>query len=737
MNNDKQHVLALKGCAPAPLMTYLKALGVFRIIAEQKDPQATCWWEEGRFMISSSLSKEELVHFFMNDYSPAPVLAPWNGSSGFHPGDNTKILEAFSASEHERFSPYKKAITEVWQAFKDLGLAGKDKKTFKAEMVRKKSDLLRYLRNTMSEEALAWLDAAFLLTTDNPKYPPLLGTGGNDGRLDFTTNFMQRIDALFCIATGEALPDATEFLDHALFDTTVYGMYKKAIGQFHPGFAGGKNMGIAFEADSLNNPWDFVLTIEGTLLFVTSGTRRLNSSDKESLSYPFCVRSSAAAYESASETDEANVRSTEFWTPSWGKACRLPELKFFLSEGRAQLGRRNAVRGADFARAVSTLGIDRGVEAFNRFGFQERNGQAYLAVHLGHWKVRERPLIHLLNECALWVERYRRCASSKTAPKGIIAALRNYDDAVMRACKEEEKLTTVLIALGRMEQALGQSPRSAAGTESTAAMSPLPFLSSRWIQATDDGSLEFRLACALASIHDKEALGPLRSNMIPCDPQRPWARYEAARMDQPHVVWTHGSLTDNLIAVLKRRCLDGQRNSLSRLPLSGACPLPLNDIIPFILGQVDERKIERLLWGLNAIRWQSDRKYFSDSRMASITWPLPPAYALFKLTHCPHFPQQADMPENKGSIPFDPAILALAGAGRVEATRVAARRLNASGWKSFIRVVPASADQIKRSAAAVLFPLKQSDLKQLTGRLSITAQESGSDLIAVENTTTL
>ena len=30
-----------------------------------------------------------------------------------------------------------------------------------------------------------------------PKYPSLLGTGGNDGNLDFTNNAMQRLGELF------------------------------------------------------------------------------------------------------------------------------------------------------------------------------------------------------------------------------------------------------------------------------------------------------------------------------------------------------------------------------------------------------------------------------------------------------------------------------------------------------------------------------------------------------------
>jgi len=37
------------------------------------------------------------------------------------------------------------------------------------------------------------MDAAIVLLQDRQAYPPVLGTGGNDGRLDFTQNFMQRL----------------------------------------------------------------------------------------------------------------------------------------------------------------------------------------------------------------------------------------------------------------------------------------------------------------------------------------------------------------------------------------------------------------------------------------------------------------------------------------------------------------------------------------------------------------
>jgi CRISPR-associated protein Csx17 len=40
-------ILELRGCTPEPLGNYLKGLGVFRLIAEQADPQARAWWKNG------------------------------------------------------------------------------------------------------------------------------------------------------------------------------------------------------------------------------------------------------------------------------------------------------------------------------------------------------------------------------------------------------------------------------------------------------------------------------------------------------------------------------------------------------------------------------------------------------------------------------------------------------------------------------------------------------------------
>jgi len=90
------HILQLRGCTPEPLGNYLKALGVFRLIAEQADPQARAWWKNGVLVLHTKWSHGELVSFFLDGigdertliYSPTPIFAPWGGRPGFYSDGN-------------------------------------------------------------------------------------------------------------------------------------------------------------------------------------------------------------------------------------------------------------------------------------------------------------------------------------------------------------------------------------------------------------------------------------------------------------------------------------------------------------------------------------------------------------------------------------------------------------------------------------------------------------------------
>ena len=52
---------------------------------------------------------------------------------------------------------------------------------------------LAQCRARFPDDALDWLDATYVLTSGGARFPPLLGTGGNDGRLEFSRNFLQNL----------------------------------------------------------------------------------------------------------------------------------------------------------------------------------------------------------------------------------------------------------------------------------------------------------------------------------------------------------------------------------------------------------------------------------------------------------------------------------------------------------------------------------------------------------------
>ena len=55
MTEATRYDFELAGCTPEPLMTYLKALGILRLVSEQKDPAARGWWKNDVFCLRSSL----------------------------------------------------------------------------------------------------------------------------------------------------------------------------------------------------------------------------------------------------------------------------------------------------------------------------------------------------------------------------------------------------------------------------------------------------------------------------------------------------------------------------------------------------------------------------------------------------------------------------------------------------------------------------------------------------------
>ncbi|MGB0714107.1 MAG: type I-G CRISPR-associated protein Cas8g1/Csx17, partial [Gammaproteobacteria bacterium] len=263
---SEAHEVILSGCTPSPLAHYLKGLGVLRVLS-QFDPSIRAAWSGEYLVVSSAYDQEAVVGYLLNDYAPTPVMAPWNGGSGFFAKDNKKALQAISSGDAPRLANMRHCLAAAEDALGDMERDASPKDDEKAR-------LLTRLRAMLPDEALDWFDAAILLAGDGAKFPPLLGTGGNDGRLDFTNNFMQRLVDVIDTGEGAATPESRPWLELALFGAPAPALQKSAIGQFAPGQVGGPNATSGFEIKGQINPWDFILMIEGALPFAAAAVRR-------------------------------------------------------------------------------------------------------------------------------------------------------------------------------------------------------------------------------------------------------------------------------------------------------------------------------------------------------------------------------------------------------------------------------------------------------------------------------
>ncbi len=584
----------LRGCTPVPLASYLKALGILRLVAEQKDPAATGWWEREHFVLQGGGDEDSLRGFLLNEYRPTPILAPWNGGSGFFPKDNKTGIEGLETSVASRFEDYRKTIVFSRTLLDRLGIEEKPEGEDKAR-------LLRLFRSQAPESALRWFNTAVLLAGEDPRYPPLLGTGGNDGRLDFTNNFMQRLVEIFDPQSGKPKPYAFAWLDNALYDKPIAGLTNKAIGQFSPGDAGGPNASTGFEAKALINPWDFVLMLEGALAFAAATSRRLGASDNEGMSYPFTVRPTAAGGSGESLDDEKAARA-EIWMPLWEAPATWSELQMLLSEGRARLGMRPARDGLDFIRAISGLGIDRGIAAFQRYAFLMRSGKAYLATPVSRVQVKRNPDADLIGqlERGRFLQRVRQIARNENMPSSLRMAAWNLEQALftMAEMGGPTRVQRSLVLYGEVVSKMGHLAR----WDENLVRPPL--LDASWVLHAHDGSAEFQIAAAIAGMgQGKDPTLPLGCHLFPLVPcKRGWC-WDA---DSPDHVWREGPLTTGLAAIAQRRHLTASRNpEYPQKPFHSPAGVPAAILSAWLSGELPghaDMRIAGLLRGLSLCR---------------------------------------------------------------------------------------------------------------------------------------
>lgn len=601
--------LRLIGCRPEPLASYLKAVGVLRILADQFDGEVRGRWEGESFWLRTSADRPGLLDFFTNAWCPTPLVSPWNAGSGFKQEKNPAAVNALTwvaASTDPRLLPYRAAIAEGQRIHADA-TAGQWSKRRTIESCR----------NRLPDEALAWLDASVVLTNDDEVFPPLLGTGGNDGRFDFTVAHMSRLSDVLDGST-QTSARSRAWLAAALFNADAIPLLPEAVGQFDPGAAGGVNASSTGWGGALVNPWDWLLCLEGALSFASASARRLGSVTRGRAAVPFTLGPAPVGYVTGSREEPARG---ELWTPLWSRWATAREITRLLGEGRVEWRGAQAANGLDAARALADLGVDRGVHSFVRHALVSRNGLATLAVPVGRLVVHRRAEVSLTGQLDRWLGAIRR---DSNPPAAVRTGLNRLEAAMFALAVRggRGRLQDVLLRAAELDTAVGRSPTF----RSDARVGPLLLRDlDGWVNQLHDGTPEFRLAVGFASLRDRIGEG------------RPWTdRQTLGRLLRPlrhddrtgRLVWSEAAEEVrgfgarpvlNVLADLhvRRGVLVADRvgdedDDVESVGIQPAYDngerMSLDDVAALLSGGVDLDRLEAILMALLRLDWAATRQ---------------------------------------------------------------------------------------------------------------------------------
>ena len=85
-------------------MAYLKVLVIFRLVAGQTDPAARgAWWQNETFVLRSTLDRDALLEFFLNEYQATPIVSQWNNRyrTGVRSGDKSGLDAQIAGSRNQ------------------------------------------------------------------------------------------------------------------------------------------------------------------------------------------------------------------------------------------------------------------------------------------------------------------------------------------------------------------------------------------------------------------------------------------------------------------------------------------------------------------------------------------------------------------------------------------------------------------------------------------------------------
>jgi len=700
--------ILLPGCRSDSLSGYLKALGVMRILATQLDSRIRGSWSSVSFSLGSELSLDCIVDFFSDRYQPTPILNPWNDNAGFDPKSRPtqgKSFDLICESQDARFQSYKAAIQTARLLLEEI------ESEAVSEKIRKQT-ILERLRHRYEDRALEWMDAAIITSKAAPSkpLPTILGTGGNDAKLDFSVNFAARVVQL--IGDLSQRDNSKKLLRDGLLATQCgKRLAGKAIGQYAPESAGGVNSTTGFDSKSLINPWEYVLLLEGALCFTASISRR-HPGVVAKPTAPFTFLSPLiVGFASASSREDTRC---EIWLPRWIGSATYRSIQSMLREGRLEVttanGAHSAMNALEGAHAALAFGSARGIDSFQRILIAKRNGQTHMATSAGIIRTRkDRGFAALSRETLHWVSHIKPDALgalARSAYAKYLDAVLAFSESTSEPVERARALQEVMATLGELDRALSVSPPRN--------VRPSPFVKADIWPTLDDGSVEHDLARALCSLGRIGHSDRLRFNISSIKIVNERLEYRST----PELEWLPDKLCLSLARIADRRGRRGDESKHDASP-SHSLGASLDSIAHFVQGTLDEDKLSRLIVGYSIMRPAIDVEPAQRAARDERADPVPAALAALKI--------MADrIPASRNSTRpvYESAIISLLCVNRTKpALERLYQRLRESDYEP--RAFVDTDISGPRYAAASLFPLRKSSyisVQRIVNRASVPQQ---------------
>ena len=592
-------VLALPGLSPDSLGNHLASLGLLRVLNRKWSGTRIAWRDEVLQVVGGPPALDSLLDELVR----------------------IAVSQAETDTNRRGWTQYDKAWSDA------------QKKGTKA-----KSGSPLALWQAEAQETHLELFAAHAVPYTRVSFNPLLGSGGNAGRRDFSAGWKRAVDALAARPKTGKGPGAKKVAESGGDVTPTSDAWRSELEAFllgHPltwlleKLGAGSwfseatklyNNGQSAAREGQVSPWAMVLACEGLALLAGGASRRLGARTGAVGAFPFVTQPIAP-----STAGEAGRILGEIWMPIWARPMTHAETATMFSRGRAELRGRGALTPAAFVTAIRKRGVDAGVSEFRRFTLGRTTStntfeprlEARFSLDVGS-NTADTAGSRVLECVTALIQQPGFPRDRKVGQRWRFEGLRGPIEAsILDVAAYPASSDAAIALLDAITAALDRIDRNRSFREGKVRWNPLPLGWLVSLFAEERPTAEARLALSLVSAF------PIALPFAAFRFGVEWARekngkygydwgtkpayFEHSKIAPARWVWRPGELARVIGAVLSRRLLEEARRDGTGTPRpSGRSHLPAttSQMSQWLSGDVDESLISAWLSRLALFDWR-------------------------------------------------------------------------------------------------------------------------------------